>query len=81
MWQVWSYQSATGEECLGVIAGFNDFGGSDVTYRFQRLGPDGRRIEYEGGGVYLDCLSGARLKAARRVGAMPPHGVFQAENA
>lgn len=76
MWQVWEYETPTGEVVRGIPAGTSDFGGTDVSQRFHRIGPDGRRVEYANGGVCLDIVSGSKLRAARRIGAMPPHGIF-----
>lgn len=79
MKQIWTYQDAMGVQRFGAMAGFSDFGGTDVTYRFHRLDDSGRVIEYDNGGRCLDCVSGSRLKAAKRVGAVKPGGAFQAE--
>ena len=62
MKQVWQYSDATGVERLGAMRGFSDFGGSDITYRFDRI-EDGKLSGR------LDCVSGARLQAARNVTA------------
>lgn len=69
---VWEYQDATGTTRKGVSYGFSDHGGTDVTYRFHRLSDDGKPIRFENGGKLIDCVSGARLKSARRVGSISP---------
>lgn len=76
MLQIWTYQDAMGVQRFGAMTGFSDFGGTDVPYRFHRLGNDGRVIEYPNGGHMLDVVSGSRLKAARRVGAIAPGDAF-----
>lgn len=65
---VWEYETATGETVQGAMQGYSDRGGTDVSYRFHRLGADGRPITYANGGKLLDVVSGERLKAARRIG-------------
>ena len=77
MLQVWTYQDAMGIQRFGAMQGFSDLGGTDITYRFHRLGADGRIIEYENGGHCLDCVAGARLKEANRVGAMHVSEAFE----
>lgn len=76
MLQIWTYQDAMGVQRFGAMVGFSDFGGTDVPYRFHRLGDDGHVIEYPNGGHMLDVVSGGRLKAARRVGAIAPGEAF-----
>lgn len=61
MHQHWTYEDAAGVRREGVFRGYTDFGGTDVTYRFRRL--DGSRT--------VDLVSGPRLKAAERLGAVP----------
>ena len=70
MLHVWEYESATGVLSRGVMLGFSDFGGTDVTYKFHRLGDDGHPVVYDNGGRLVDMVSGARLKAAKRLGAV-----------
>ena len=70
MLQVWCYMSSRGTAEYGIFQGYSDFGGTDVTYRFHRLGNDGLPICYDNGGIALDCVSGSSLKAAKRVGAV-----------
>lgn len=70
MLHVWEYQDARGVACRGVMRGHTDFGGTDVAYRFHRLDDTGRPITYDNGGIALDLVSGARLKAAKRIGTM-----------
>jgi len=76
MLQVWAYPDRADVTRYGVFARFSDFGGTDVSYYFHRLGDDGRVIEYENGGRCLDVVSGARLKTAKRVGAIAPGDAF-----
>ncbi len=64
---VWEYKDATGVKHRGVMMGFSDFGGTDVTYRFHRLDENNTPIVFENGGISLDLVSGARLKEARRL--------------
>lgn len=64
---VWEYE-IYGVTYRGAMLGFSDRGGTDVSYRFHRLGDDGRPIIFDNGGIRLDILSGAPLKAARRIG-------------
>lgn len=64
---VWEYE-VHGVTYRGAMLGFSDHGGTDVSYRFHRLDNDGRPITYSNGGILLDILSGAPLKAARRIG-------------
>ena len=71
MRQVWRYMASRGTVEYGLFMGFSDFGGTDVIYRFHRLGNDGLPIRYPGGGIALDCVRGSNLKAAQRVGATP----------
>jgi len=52
----WAWQDATGIWREGYMETFTDHGGTDVTYWFRR-DPDGT----------LDLVSGARLKAAKRI--------------
>jgi hypothetical protein len=68
MLNVWEYETATSEIVQGAMLGFSDHGGTDVTYRFHRLDGAGRPIRYDNGGILMDCVSGSRLKAARRIG-------------
>jgi len=72
MYQIWEYQDALGVTRRGISAGFGDFGGTDITYRFWRLDEDDKIIRFDSGGVMLDSVNGPRLKAARRVGAIRP---------
>lgn len=76
MYQVWKYLDATDTERLGIIVRHSDFGGTDISYCFHRLGDDGRVIEFDNGGHRLNIVSGPRLKLANRVGAMEPGGSF-----
>ena len=72
MRQVWEYTTATGATARGIFLRYSDRGGTDVTYWFHRLADDGvTPITYDNGGTLIDGVSGARLKAARRVGALP----------
>lgn len=77
MLQVWEYETATGVTVRGAMAGHSDFGGADISYRFHRLDDSGRVIETQNGGHLLDIVSGSRLKAANRIGAMPFGGAFE----
>ena len=70
MRQVWAYTSSAGTAEYGLFMGFSDFGGTDVTYRFHRLGPDGLPITFSNGGIRMDSVSGSSLKKANRVGAV-----------
>lgn len=72
MMHVWEYTCAQGVRRKGVMRGFSDRGGNDVSYRFHRLDDAGRPIRYDNGGILLDVVSGPRLKAARRIGGMSP---------
>ena len=65
---VWEYETTAGATVRGAMLGYSDHGGTDVSYRFHRLGEDGRPIRYDNGGILLDVVSGARLKRARRIG-------------
>ena len=76
MLQVWEYETTGGATVRGAMAGFSDFGGSDVVYRFHRLDDSGRVMTFPGDGRMIDSLGGSRLKAARRIGAMEPGGAF-----
>lgn len=67
MRQIWQYQTQTGQTVRGAMRGFSDFGGTDLNYRFHRLDDAGNPVVYENGGILLDVVSGARLKAARNV--------------
>ena len=67
-WNVWAYECALGLSREGAMVHFTGRGGTDVTYWFHRRGEDGRPIVYENGGIALDLVSGAALKAARRIG-------------
>lgn len=53
---LWEYEDARGMTQRGHFVHFTDHGGTDVTYFFRRCA-DGA----------LDLVSGARLKAARRI--------------
>lgn len=70
MLQVWEYQEY-GVTYRGVMRGYSDHGGTDVTYRFHRLDNSGKPIRYDNGGIMLDVLNGSALKSAKRIGAMP----------
>ena len=72
MMHVWEYQDATGVTRRGVMRGFTDYGGTDVTYRFHRLDNSGAPIRHDNGGRTVDLVSGPALKAAKRVGGMSP---------
>lgn len=72
MYQVWKYVDAIGVERIGVAYGFSDFGGTDVSQRFWRIGEDGLPIQYENGGRNIDIVSGPKLKLANRIGAVKP---------
>jgi hypothetical protein len=65
---VWEYEITGGATVRGAMLGFSDRGGTDVSYRFHRLDDDGRPICFDNGGIRMDVLSGAPLKAARRIG-------------
>ena len=65
---VWQYEDATGVTRKGAMIKFSDFGGTDVTYWFHRLDEEGKPIVHDNGGITLDLVSGARLKAATRIG-------------
>ena len=71
MLQIWEYNDAAGVRRKGVMRGFTDRGGTDVTYRFNRLDENGNPIVYANGGHEVDLVSGHALKSAKRVGAMP----------
>lgn len=71
MRQVWKYRDAMDVEREGIFLRFTDRGGTDVSYYFHRLGADGQPTTYPGGGYDLDIVSGARLKLATRVRAIP----------
>lgn len=64
---VWEYDDATGVRRRGLMVGYSDFGGTDVTYRFHRLDDANAPVTYPNGGILLDLVSGARLKEARRI--------------
>lgn len=70
MLQVWKYRDYMNVERHGIMQGFSDFGGTDVSYRFHQLGEDGLPITFPNGGIRLDIVSGQRLKEAQRVGAV-----------
>lgn len=70
MLHIWEYQDATGKTRRGVMRGFSEFGGTDVTYRFHRLDDDWRPIRHANGGACMDLVSGFRLKAAKKIGTM-----------
>ena len=71
---VWEYE-VSDVTYRGAMLGFSDHGGTDVSYRFHRLGDDGRPITFDNGGIRMDVLSGAPLKAARRIGNQTIEGV------
>ena len=52
----WMWQDARGVTHQGYMETFSDRGGTDVTY-FMRRDPSGE----------LDCLSGSRCKAMKRI--------------
>jgi hypothetical protein len=79
MLQVWEYETTAGATVRGAMAGFSDFGGGDVVYRFHRLDDAGRVMTFPGDGRMTDSLGGARLKAARRIGAMEVGGAFEGD--
>lgn len=70
---IWEYE-VSGVTYRGAMLGFSDRGGTDVSYRFHRLDDEDRPICYSNGGILMDILSGASLKAARRIGnrELPP---------
>jgi hypothetical protein len=70
MLHIWEYTDATGAPRQGVMRGFTDRGGSDVTYKFHRLDNAGKPLRYDNGGRAVDLVNGPALKAARRVGGM-----------
>ena len=70
MLHVWEYKDATGTTRNGVMRGYADRGGTDVSYRFHRLDESGAPIRFDGGGRHVDVVSGPALKAARRIGGM-----------
>jgi hypothetical protein len=72
MLHVWEYQDATGVTRRGVMRGFTDRGGTDVTCRFHRLDDSGVLIRHPNGGRTVDLVSGPALKTAKRVGGMTP---------
>lgn len=57
----WAFQDATGVERIGTYEDCSDFGGSDIVYHMRIYAPGthqhGRPV----------CLSGSRLKNARRI--------------
>ena len=71
---VWEYQDAIGIVRRGAMLGFSDHGGTDVTYRFHRLDESGEPIRFDNGGFQMDCVSGAKLKAAKRIGNSTVNG-------
>ncbi len=70
-WNVWRYADATGVQRDGAMVHVTDRGGTDITYWFHRIGEDGRPIVSDNGGICLDLVSGAALKAAQRIGNKP----------
>ncbi len=70
MFQVWRYLDATSVWRYGIMLGFTDYGGTDVTYKFHRIGDDGMPIVFDNGGRLVDFASGERLKQSNRVGAV-----------
>lgn len=72
MLHIWQYRDATGITRKGVMCGYSDRGGSDISYRFHRLSDDGTPIRYLNGGIQCDIVSGPALKAAQRIGGMSP---------
>jgi hypothetical protein len=72
MLHVWEYQDAAGVTRRGVMRGFTDRGGTDVTYRFHRLDDSGVPIRRPNGGRTVDFVGGPALKMAKRVGGMTP---------
>lgn len=70
MRQVWEYMASNNTTQRGLFVKFSDLGGTDITYYFHRLGDDGLVIKYQRDGRHLDCVNGARLKLAHRVGAV-----------
>ena len=70
MLHIWEYQDATGVTRQGVMRGYSDFGGTDVTYKFHRLNNEGKPIRYDNGGRDVDLVSGYKLKQAKRIGGM-----------
>jgi hypothetical protein len=70
MLQVWAYPASNGCVYHGIFTGFSDFGGTDVSYRFHRLGDNGLPITFDNGGIRLDIVSGSSLKRANRIGAV-----------
>lgn len=70
MLHVWEYKDCTGVVRRGVMRGFTDRGGTDVTYRFHRLDDSGVPIRHDNGGRTVDRVNGPALKSARRVAGM-----------
>lgn len=67
MLQIWEYPDATDVTRRGIMLGFSDCGGTDVTYKFHRLDDCGEPITYDNGGRCVDMVSGSRLKLARNI--------------
>lgn len=63
----WEYTDASGVTRRGHFLRHSDYGGTDVTYTFHRLGDDGFPLASPSGGRIVDCVAGARLKLARRI--------------
>lgn len=72
MMHIWEYRDDTGVTRRGVMRGYTDRGGTDITYRFHRLDGAGVPIRHPNGGRTVDLISGPALKTARRVGGMSP---------
>jgi hypothetical protein len=70
MMHIWEYQCAASVVRRGVMLGFSDRGGTDVTYKFHRLDNAGRPIRYPNGGIMADMVSGPRLKLAKHMDTM-----------
>lgn len=70
MVHIWEYQDAIGITRRGAYLDSYDRGGSDIGVKFHRLDDQGKPIRYPNGGRECDIVSGAKLKAARRVGVM-----------
>lgn len=81
MLQIWEYRDSADVVRLGAFLDFRDYGGTDVSYKFHRLGADGLPVIYENGGKLVDIVAGARLKLARRIGAAKIGEAFKLESA
>ena len=79
MLSVWKYKDNLSVDCYGIFLKHADFGGTDITYFFHRLGKDGLPIVFDNGGKKMDLVSDTRLKQAEHITQIKQNEAFEGD--